>query len=714
MRFVYGSRSLAAMLVLLLVLISGASDSGSLVLAQDGTPATENQQAEEPPVEQPAETAVPELPTEVPSPTEIATQEPTVPIEIQATEDSVQAAADITLYPNPEDCSPGLNFWQIFVTMDDWNFPSEATLTFSDGGTATVPYQASSYIEGRYYGYFQWYDNLSDEFVSITGGFPEEQNPAVETVSGPRCGPPTVTPTATDTATNTATATFTATATPTAANITLTQGSASCYEGLGFWQIFVTMDGYQFPATAILNFDNGDSEAVPYQQSSYDQGRYYGFFEWYGNETDQFVSITGAFPAELNPLVDSVSGPNCGPSEPATATATPTIPAPTTLAANFSVCTFDASAWQVAFKSAQNSFPSTLTLNFAGGATGTGSYSGISFGGGAWTGTYVSGDQLSGTLESISVLLPSGMTATSNAIVQTGPSCPGGDATTTPTATTTASNTPVNTVTATESPTVTNTTLVPDPSVCSSGLGFWRIFVTMDGTAFPATATMTFDSGETGTSTYNQSSFISGRYYAFYDWYSNLDDQFVSISGGFPAELNPIVESVSGPNCGPSETATAVPSNTPVNTETATATATATVEPTVANITLYPDPSVCTAGLGFWQIFVTMDDYEFPATATLNFSSGSGTASYIQSSFINNRAYGLYEWYANTADEFLSISGAFPQALNPAVQSVSGPNCGPVETATATTTTEASNTPVNTETATATSTSTETHHPHID
>src|SRR5690606_5906940 len=123
--------------------------------------------------------------------------------------------------------------------------------------------------------------------------------PQVQTVSGPSCGAATATATATAMPTETATATVTATAT--IANITLDASAGTCYAGLGYWQIFVTMDQPQFPATATLNFSDGASTPVAYNASSYIAGRYYGYFEWSGNLTGQFDSITGAFPAELNP-----------------------------------------------------------------------------------------------------------------------------------------------------------------------------------------------------------------------------------------------------------------------------------------------------------------------------------------------------------------------------------------------------------------------------
>ncbi|MCO5223092.1 MAG: hypothetical protein M9947_16185 [Thermomicrobiales bacterium] len=353
MRSFLGARPLFAVALISLVLIAGMGGPGALVFAQQSETPVAGQEAEPPasgsiseeepsaelPTDVPAPpTEVPLPPTEAPlppteappPPIEPVVLEPTAPIELPATDEPiVPAAEDTTLYVDPGVCSPGLYYWQVFVTMDGPEFPATATLTFDNGDTATVPYNQSSYINGRYYGYFQWSGNQSEYLVSITGAFPAELNPSVESVSGPNCGPATVTATATATTantetatvTNTATATGTATSTPTVANITLDAATATCYTGLSYWQVFVTMDGPEFPATATLTFDNGDTAVVPYNQSSYIGGRYYGYFEWIGNVSDYLVSVSGAFPAELNPSVESVSGPNCGP---ATATATAT------------------------------------------------------------------------------------------------------------------------------------------------------------------------------------------------------------------------------------------------------------------------------------------------------------------------------------------------------------------------------------------------------
>src|SRR5690606_18384242 len=146
-----------------------------------------------------------------------------------------------------------------------------------------------------------------------------------QTVSGPSCGAATVTATATATAIPTETARRARTTAGAITKITVEASAGTSYAGLGYWQIFVTVDKRQFPATATLNFSDGASTPVAYNASSYIDGRYYGYFEWSGNLTGQFDSITGAFPAELNPQAQTVSGPSCGTATAtATATAIPT------------------------------------------------------------------------------------------------------------------------------------------------------------------------------------------------------------------------------------------------------------------------------------------------------------------------------------------------------------------------------------------------------
>src|SRR5262249_22210459 len=137
-----------------------------------------------------------------------------------------------------------------------------------------------------------------------------------------------------------------------------------------------------FPASLTLEFSSGATGTV-YPIYSYQQyiDGYRQLYISYDNLGQQLVSISGAVSSSLNPVAYLKFAPNCSLSVPTatsipTITPTPTFPGTTTLVSSFADCSLNSAMWFFRLSTqgalpGGASWPSTVQLSFASGATGT-------------------------------------------------------------------------------------------------------------------------------------------------------------------------------------------------------------------------------------------------------------------------------------------------------------------------------------------------------